>query len=130
MRKPAIAVVVVATLTVAALVFATWGAQAHTTSFVSIVTIHQVDSKLKVAGSVRSPNRRCRTHREVTVLRKRPGPDARVATVSTGSDRFWGPVNVHRAGTYYAHVKRVVRTSYLHVHTCLSDKSNPIDVHR
>ena len=130
MRKKIIVVAVVAAITAGTVLFATWGAQAHTTSFTSIVTIHQVDSRLKVAGSVRSPTAECRLHRAVTVLRKRPGPDAKVATVSTGSDRFWGPVRVHRRGTYYAHVARVVHPHYSGAHTCLADKSDPIFVSR
>jgi hypothetical protein len=129
-KKAAIGVVAVAAVTVATLAFSTGGAQAHTTSFISVVTIHQVDSRLRVKGSVRSPTGECRKHRTVDVIRKLPGPDRVVATVSTGSDRFWGPVSVHKKGTYYAHVDRVVHSHYSGAHTCLSDRSSSIFVSR
>jgi len=130
MRKRAIAAMFIGGLTVAGLVFATWGASAHTASFDSTVTISQVDSHLKVHGHVESGPRFCQTDRDVEVFKVRRGPDKFIDDSNTGNDRIWGPVVVPKRGRYYARVLQAVRTSYGHDHTCLADRSGTIRVDR
>jgi len=121
MKRAGFVAVVLGTAAVGSLVFATWGAQAHTHTFPSTVTIHQVQppKQLKVAGKVLAARIGCRHNRDVSVFKRQPGPDPLIGSSNTGSDNKWPPVSVPSKGRYYAHIDPDPRGGgYGHDHTC------------
>jgi hypothetical protein len=111
-------------------------AEAHVSNVSTSLSINKsprraVDAGRKVIifGDLSSANADCVRNQEITLFRKKRGPDRRLGTDQTdneGEYRF--KIRPRRTRRYYTRFAGSVETSYGHSHTCQASRSRTIRV--
>jgi hypothetical protein len=117
MRLPRIAVFALVAVLAVSMVGGGFAGAATVKKFPTSVTINFVAGDAyhadKFKGKVKSRKKACRRHRKVTVLRKKPGPDAKYGSDFTNRKGKYvvtrGDATHARAGKYYAKAKKKVK---------------------